>query len=53
MKARHEAQQARQQARYAAAAAGKRRGGRRPGDEARADQAGTEPRANITDPTCG
>ena len=31
-------------------AAGKRRGGRRPGDEAPKNRAGTEPRANTTDP---
>jgi hypothetical protein len=29
---------------------GKRRGGRRPGDEPRKNRAGTEPRANTTDP---
>jgi transposase len=48
--ARRQAQQARQQAWDAAAAAGKRRSGRRPVDEPRANRAGTEPRANITDP---
>jgi transposase len=49
--ARREAQQAKQEAWDAAAAAGKPRGGRRPGDEPpRANRAGTEPRANITDP---
>ena len=48
--ARREAQRAKQEAWDAAAAAGKRRGGRRPGDEPRASRAGTEPRANITDP---
>jgi hypothetical protein len=49
-KARRAAQRAKQQAWEAAAAAGKRRG-RRPADEPpRANRAGTEPRANITDP---
>ena len=49
-KARREAQRAKQEAWDAAAAAGKRRG-RRPADEPpRANRAGTEPRANITDP---
>ena len=49
-KARRDAQRARQEAWEAAAAAGKRRG-RRPADEPpRANRAGTEPRANITDP---
>jgi transposase len=48
--ARRQAQRAKQEAWDAAAAAGKRRGGRRPGDEPRANRAGTEPRANITDP---
>jgi hypothetical protein len=48
-KARREAQRAKQEAWEAAAAAGKRRG-RRPGDEPRANRAGTGPRANITDP---
>jgi Transposase DDE domain len=49
-KARHEAQRAKQEAWDAAAAAGKRRG-RRPADEPpRANRAGTEPRANTTDP---
>ena len=49
--ARREAQRAKQEAWDAAAAAGKPRGGRRPGDEPpRANRAGTEPRANITDP---
>jgi Transposase DDE domain len=48
--ARRDAQRAKQDAWDAAAAAGKR-GGRRPGDEPpRANRAGTEPRANITDP---
>ena len=47
--ARRDAQRAKQEA-WDAAAAGKR-GGRRPGDEPpRANRAGTEPRANITDP---
>jgi transposase len=45
--ARRDAQRAKQEA---WAAAGKRRGGRRPGDEPRANRAGTEPRADITDP---
>jgi transposase len=49
-KERRDAQRARQQAWDAAAAAGKRRSGRRPADEPRANRAGTEPRANITDP---
>jgi hypothetical protein len=49
-KARRDAQRARQEAWDAAAAAGKR-GGRRPGDDPpRANRAGTEPRANTTDP---
>ena len=48
--ARRDAQRARQQARDAAAAAGQRRAGRRPGDEPRANRAGTELRANTTDP---
>ena len=49
-KARRDAQRAKQEAWEAAAAAGKRRG-RRPADEPpRANRAGTEPRANITDP---
>src|SRR5437763_16526511 len=47
--ARREAQRARQEAWEAAAAAGKRRG-HRPGDEPRANRAGTEPPADITDP---
>jgi transposase len=47
--ARREAQRAKQEAWDAAAAAGKRRG-RRPAHEPRANRAGTEPRANITDP---
>jgi transposase len=48
--ARREAQRAKQEAWDAAAAAGKRRSGQRPADEPRANRAGTEPRANITDP---
>ena len=48
--ARREAQRAKQEAWDAAVAAGKRRGGRRPGDEPRKNRAGTEPRANTTDP---
>jgi transposase len=48
--ARRDAQRAKQEAWDAAAAAGKGRGGRRPGDEPRASRAGTEPRADITDP---
>jgi transposase len=48
--ARRDAQRAKQQAWDAAVAAGKRRGGRRPGDEPRKNRAGTEPRANTTDP---
>jgi len=49
--ARRDAQRARQEARDAAATAGKRRGGRRPAAEPpRANRAGTEPRANTTDP---
>jgi transposase len=47
--ARRDVQRARQEAWEAAAAAGKRRG-HRPRDEPRANRAGTEPRANITDP---
>ena len=47
--ARREAQRAKQEAWDAAAAAGKRRG-HPPGDEPRANRAGTGPRANITDP---
>jgi Transposase DDE domain len=47
--ARRDEQRAKQQAWDAAAAAGQRRG-HRPGDEPRADRAGTEPRANLTDP---
>ncbi len=47
--ARRDAQRAKQEAWDAAAAAG-RKGGRRPGDEPRANRAGTEPRASITDP---
>jgi hypothetical protein len=48
-KARRDAQRAKQHAWEEAAAAGKRRG-HRPGDEPRVNRAGTEPRANITDP---
>ena len=48
--ARRDAQRAKQEAWDAAVAAGKRRGGRRPGDEAPKNRAGTEPRANTTDP---
>ena len=48
--ARRDAQRARQQAWDAAAAAGKRRAAAAPVDEPRANRAGTEPRANITDP---
>jgi hypothetical protein len=48
--ARRAAQRAKQEAWDAAAAAGKRRSGRRPAGEPRANRAGTEPRANITDP---
>jgi transposase len=48
--ARRDAQRAGQQAWVAAAADGKRRSGHRPGDEPRANRAGTEPRAGITDP---
>ena len=47
--ARRDGQRAKQQAWDQAAAAGKRRG-RRPADELRANRAGTEPRANLTDP---
>jgi transposase len=47
--ARRDAQRAKQDAWATAAAAGKRRG-HRPGDEPRANRAGTAPRANITDP---
>jgi len=49
-KERRDAQRAKQEAWDAAAAAGKQRSGRRPVDEPRANRAGTEPRANITDP---
>jgi hypothetical protein len=49
-KERRDAQRAKQEAWDAAAAAGKRRSGRRPDDEPRANRAGTEPRANVTDP---
>ncbi len=49
-KARRDMQRAGQEAWDGAVAAGKRRGGRRPGDEPRKNRAGTEPRANTTDP---
>jgi transposase len=49
-KARRDAQRAKQQAWDTAAAARTRRAGCRPDDEPRANRAGTEPRANITDP---
>jgi transposase len=49
-KERRDAQRAKQQAWDAAAAARKYRSGRRPADEPRANRAGTEPRANTTDP---
>jgi hypothetical protein len=48
--ARRDAQRAKVEAWEAAAAAGKRRGPQRPTDEPRANRAGTEPRANLTDP---
>jgi transposase len=48
--ARREAQRAKLEAWEAAAAAGKPRGGQRPADQPRANRAGTEPRANLTDP---
>jgi transposase len=48
--ARRDAQRAKQEAWDAAAAAGKRRGRRPADDPPRANRAGTEPRANITDP---
>ena len=48
--ARRDAQRGKQEAWDAAAAARKPRSGRRPDDEPRANRAGTEPRANITDP---
>jgi transposase len=48
--ARREAQRAKVEAWEAAAAAGKPRGGQRPADQPRANRAGTEPRANLTDP---
>ena len=48
--ARRDAQRAKQDAWDAAAAAGKRRGRRPADDPPRANRAGTEPRANITDP---
>ena len=49
-KARRQAQRAKQEAWEAAAAAGKRRGRRRADEPPRANRAGTEPRANTTDP---
>jgi transposase len=49
-KARCEAQRAKVQAWEAAAATGARRSGQRPGDEPRANRAGTAPLANLTDP---
>ena len=49
-KERRDAQRAKQEAWDTAAAAGKHRSGRRPADEPRANRAGTEPQANITDP---
>jgi hypothetical protein len=49
-KARRAAQRARQEAWDAAAAAGKRRGRRPAAEPPRANRAGTEPRANTTDP---
>ena len=48
--ARRDAQRTKQQAWDAAAATRARRGGQRPADEPRANCAGTEPRANLTDP---
>jgi len=48
--ARRDAQRGKQEAWDAAAAARKPRSGRRPDDEPRANRAGTEPRADITDP---
>jgi transposase len=48
--ARREAQRAKVEAWDAAAAAGHPRGGQRPNEEPRANRAGTEPRANLTDP---
>jgi len=49
-RARRDAQRAKQDAWDAAAAVGRRRAGQRPADEPRTNRAGTEPRANITDP---
>jgi transposase len=49
-KARREAQRAKQEAWDAAAAAGNRRGRRPATEPPRANRAGTEPRANTTDP---
>jgi transposase len=48
--ARRDEQRAKQEAWDAAAAAGKRRGRRPAGEPPRANRAGTEPRANTTDP---
>jgi septum formation inhibitor MinC len=48
--ARRETQQAKLEAWDAAAAAGAPRSGQRPSAEPRANRAGTEPRANLTDP---
>jgi transposase len=48
--ARREAQRAKVEAWDAAAAAREPRGGQRPNDQPRANRAGTEPRANLTDP---
>ena len=48
--ARRDAQRAKQEAWDAAAAGRRPRPARRPNDEPRANRAGTEPRANITDP---
>jgi hypothetical protein len=48
--ARREAQRAKVEAWDAAAAAREPRGGQRPNEEPRANRAGTEPRANLTDP---
>ena len=48
--ARREAQRAKVEAWDAAAAAGRPRGGQRPSERPRANRAGTEPQANLTDP---
>src|SRR5262245_46589219 len=48
--ARREAQRVKVEAWDAAAAARKPRGGQRPSEEPRANRAGTEPLANLTDP---